>query len=73
MPRFFAALPTSGNAQSIPIEEHHAQPLKHPDPSGDFAAVFGFSIRLIRVPASRSAPLRACGDATLRVDSVTES
>ena len=58
MPRFFAALPTSGNAQSIPAEEHQAQPLKHPDPSGDFAAVFGFSIRPGLHPrlTERSAP-----------------
>ena len=41
--------------------------------SGDVAAVFGFPSALVCIPASRSAPLRACGDATSRVDSVTKS
>lgn len=43
--RAFAALPTSGNAQSSPNKEHHAQPLKHPDPIWRFRCRLRLPIR----------------------------
>jgi len=41
----FAALPTSGNAQSISALKRHAQPLKHPDPIWRFRCRLRLFIR----------------------------
>ena len=43
--RAFAALPTSGNAQSISALKRHAQPLKHPDPIWRFRCRLRLFIR----------------------------